>query len=47
MANSTPSTNSYAMHHIFSLVFASAIWIGGGSVGLLLVVIVVVLFLRR
>jgi len=32
---------------IFSPVLASAIWIGGTSVSLLLVVIIVVLFLRR
>jgi hypothetical protein len=34
------------MHLIFSPVFASAIWIGGGSVGLLLVIVIVVLLLR-
>jgi len=31
---------------LFSPVLASAIWIGGGSVGFLLVVIVLVLLLR-
>jgi hypothetical protein len=31
---------------IFSPVFASAIWIGGGSVGLLLVIVIVVLLVR-
>jgi hypothetical protein len=31
---------------LFSPVLASAIWIGGGSVGLLLVIVVVVLLLR-
>jgi hypothetical protein len=35
------------MHLLFSPVLASAIWIGGGSVGLLLVIVVVVLVLRR
>jgi len=31
---------------LFSPLIASAIWIGGGSVGLLLVIIIVVLLLR-
>jgi hypothetical protein len=31
----------------FSPFLASAVWIGGGSVGLILVIIVVVLLLRR
>lgn len=31
---------------LLSPVFASAIWIGGGSVGLLLVIVIVVLLLR-
>jgi hypothetical protein len=35
------------MHLLFSPVLASAIWIGGGSVGLILVIIVVVILLRR
>jgi hypothetical protein len=35
------------MHLLFSPVFANAIWIGGGSVGLLLVIVGVVLVLRR
>jgi hypothetical protein len=35
------------MHLLFTPVFASAIWIGGGSVSLLLVSLVVVLMLRR
>jgi len=34
------------MHLLFSPVFASALYIGGGSVGLLLVVVVVVLLIR-
>ena len=34
------------MHLLFAPVLGSAIWIGGGSVGLLLVIIVVVLLLR-
>ena len=34
------------MHLLFSPVFASALYIGGGSVGILLVIIVVVLLLR-
>jgi hypothetical protein len=34
------------MHLLFTPVLASAIYIGGGSVGLLLVIIIVVLLLR-
>lgn len=34
------------MSLLLSPVMASAIWIGGGSVGLLLVIIIVVLLLR-
>jgi hypothetical protein len=34
------------MHLLFSPIFASALYIGGGSVGLLLVIVVVVLLLR-
>ncbi len=36
----------YVMHLLFSPVLGSAIWIGGGSVGLVLLIIVVVLLLR-
>lgn len=35
------------MHLLFSPVLASVIWIGGGSVGLVVLIIVVVLVLRR
>jgi len=35
------------MHLLFSPVLASGIWIGGGSVGLLLVIILAVVLLRR
>jgi hypothetical protein len=35
------------MHLLFSPVLASAIWIGGGSVGLILVIVILVLLLRR
>jgi hypothetical protein len=31
---------------LFSPVMASAIWIGGGSVGLLLIIVIVVLLVR-
>jgi hypothetical protein len=42
-----PSQNERLnMHLLFSPVFASALYIGGGSVGLLLVIVVVVLLLR-
>jgi hypothetical protein len=34
------------MSLLFSPVFASALYIGGGSVGLLLVIVIVVLLLR-
>jgi len=34
------------MHSLLIPVLASAIWIGGGSVGVLLVIVVVVLLLR-
>ena len=34
------------MHLLFSPLLASAIWIGGGSLGLILVIVVVVLLLR-
>jgi hypothetical protein len=35
------------MHLLFSPMLASGIWIGGGSVGLILLIIIVVLVLRR
>jgi hypothetical protein len=35
------------MHLIFTPVLASGIWIGGGSVGLLLVIVIIVLLVRR
>jgi hypothetical protein len=35
------------MHLLFSPVLANVIWVGGGSVGLLLVIVIVVLVLRR
>jgi hypothetical protein len=34
------------MHLLFPPVLASALWIGGGSVGFLLVIIVLILLLR-
>jgi hypothetical protein len=34
------------MSLLFSPVMASAIWIGGGSVGLLLIIVIVVLLVR-
>jgi hypothetical protein len=34
------------MHLLFSPVLASALYIGGGSIGLLLVIVIVVLLLR-
>jgi hypothetical protein len=35
------------MHLVFSPMLASAIWIGGGSVGLILLIIILVVVLRR
>lgn len=35
------------MHLLFTPMLASGIWIGGGSVGLLLVILIVVLVMRR
>jgi hypothetical protein len=34
------------MHLLLSPVLASAIWIGGGSVGLILLIVIVVVLLR-
>ena len=34
------------MHLLFSPILASALYIGGGSVGLILVIVVVILLLR-
>ena len=48
MVNTLPSRNErHAMHLLLTPVLASGIWIGGGSVGLLLVIMIVVLVLRR
>jgi len=46
MVNPLPSKRKKTMLLLFSPVLASAIWIGGGSVGFLLVIIVLVLLLR-
>ena len=35
------------MHLLFTPMLASGLWIGGGSVGLLLAIIIVVLLVRR
>jgi hypothetical protein len=35
------------MHLLFSPILASGIWIGGGSLGLVLLIVVIVLVLRR
>jgi hypothetical protein len=46
-ANVLPSKNErQTMHLLFTPVLGSAIWIGGGSVGLLLLIVIVVLLLR-
>jgi hypothetical protein len=46
--NTLPSEKQRPIMHLllFSPVLGSAIWIGGGSVGLLLVIIIVVLLFR-
>jgi hypothetical protein len=41
-----PSQDIKLMHLLLLPILGSAIWIGGGSVGLLLVIIIVVLLLR-
>jgi len=48
MVNTSPSkTERKIMSLLLSPVLASALYIGGGSVGLLLLIIIVVLVLRR
>jgi hypothetical protein len=39
-------SENYLMHLLLFPVLGTAIWIGGGSVGLLLVIVIVVLLLR-
>jgi hypothetical protein len=39
-------TKKHIMHLLFAPVLASALYIGGGSVGLLLVIVIIVLILR-
>jgi hypothetical protein len=41
-----PSNERQTMHLLFTPVLASALYIGGGSLGLLLIIIIVVLLLR-
>jgi cellobiose-specific phosphotransferase system component IIC len=41
-----PSQDIKLMHLLLLPILGSAIWIGGGSVGLLLVIIIVILLLR-
>jgi hypothetical protein len=49
MANTLPSkTKDKTMHLLlFSPVLASALYIGGGTLGLVLLIVVIVLVLRR
>ena len=35
------------MHHFFSPLLADYIWIGGGTLGLIIVIVIVVLLVRR
>jgi hypothetical protein len=48
-ANELPLKKSerQTMHLLFSPVLASGFWIGGGSIGLVLLIILVVLLIRR
>jgi hypothetical protein len=47
MVNKLPSKNErHTMHPLFSPVLASALVIGGGSIGFILLIVVVVLLLR-
>jgi hypothetical protein len=47
MAGERPLQNQRKIMHLLLLpIYASALYIGGGSVGLLLVIVVVVLLLR-
>jgi hypothetical protein len=41
------NNEKHTMHLLFSPVLGNALYIGGGSVGLLLVILIVVLLLRR
>ena len=45
-ANKLPSKQKQTMHLLLTPFLASALYIGGGSVGLLLVIVIVVLLLR-
>jgi hypothetical protein len=46
-ANELPPKNErQIMHLLLAPVFASALYIGGGSVGLLLVIVIIVLLVR-
>jgi hypothetical protein len=49
MANELPSKNERQTMHLllFSPVLASALYIGGGVLGLVLLIVVIVLVLRR
>jgi hypothetical protein len=47
MVNTLPSKNErHTMHLLFSPVLASALYIGGGGVGLILLIVVLVLLFR-
>jgi cellobiose-specific phosphotransferase system component IIC len=41
------NNESPTMHLLISPVLASLIWVGGGSVGLVLLIVIIVLVLRR
>jgi hypothetical protein len=46
VTKSPPKKERHIMHLLLFPILSSAIWIGGGSVGLLLVIVIVVLLLR-
>jgi hypothetical protein len=46
VVNSLPLETKKTMHILLSPVFANVIWIGGGSVGLLVVIVILVLLFR-
>jgi hypothetical protein len=39
--------NEVHMHHLFSPVLADFIWIGGGTIGTIIVIVIIVMLLRK
>ena len=47
-ANKLPTkTKDKTMHLLLTPMLADALWIGGGSVGLILLIVIIVLVMRR